>query len=241
MKRSSAGEARLRTLTKTYGADGQSVWADPVEFVQAVSPYWSVLWWDPREVGSRDDLQLLHNRQARCILGALLTTPQRALMKESGLTLAPVILDSRQQRFTAKPANACISKVKELHHNPSSGAPICRVIREEHEHGRRTDGRDWLPPGEESVVWNSILDDSTAAKSAAQRWAREKEAKVGVGVWMLLTDSSRSDDGPVRAEAVCKHGTQWRPRRSVLGTGLMEVFHTKLWGIGLAHDVAIEN
>ena len=116
-----------------------------------------------------------------------------------------MILDARQQRFTARLANACSSKLKELHHNPSSSAPICKVIREEHEHGRTTEGTDWPPPGAESVVRTTILDDTTAAKRAVQRWAREKEAKVGAGVWMWLTDGSRSDDGRVGAAVVCKH------------------------------------
>ena len=43
-------------------------------------------------------------------------------------------------------------------------------------------------PGEETVVRTNILDDTTAAKSAAQRWAKETEAKVGAGVWMWWTD-----------------------------------------------------
>ena len=136
--------------------------------VQAVALYGSELWWEPREVGRREDLQLLLNRQARSILGALPPTPQGALMSELGLTPVPVLLDSRQQQFTARLANACCGKLKELDHNPCSGASICKVIREEHQHGRTTEGTDWPPPGEESVVRTTILDDTTAAKSAAQ-------------------------------------------------------------------------
>ena len=140
--------------------------------VQAVELFGCELWWDPSEVGRRDDLQLLLNRQARSILGVLLTTPQGALMRKSGLTPAPVILDSRQQRFAARVANARSSKLKELHHNPSAGTPICKVIREEHEHGQTTEGTDWPPPGEESVVRTTILDDTTPAQNAAQRRPR---------------------------------------------------------------------
>jgi len=161
-------------------------------------------------------------------------------MRGSGLTLAPVILNARQQRFTARLANACSSKLKELHHNHFSGAPICKVIREEPEHGRTTEGTDWPPLGEESVVRTTILDDTTTAKSAELRWAREKEAKVGAVVWMWWTGGSRSDDGRVGATAVCKHGNECSPRRSFLGTGCMEVFNAELWAIGLALDVAIE-
>ena len=144
------------------------------------------------------------------------------------LTPAPVTSDSRQQRFAARLENACSSKLKELHSNPSSGAPICRVVRKEHEHGRTTEGMNWPAPGEEPAVRTTILDDTAAAKSAVQRWAREKEAKIGAGVWMWWTDGSRSDDGRVGAAAVCKHGNEWRCRRSFLGTGCMEVFDAEL-------------
>jgi len=89
-------------------------------------------------------------------------------------------------------------------------------------------------PGKEPAVKTIILDDDGAAKIAAQRWAREKEAKVGAGVWMWWTDGSRSDDGRVGAAAVCQHGSEWRTRRSYLGTGRMEVFDAELWAIGLA-------
>jgi len=56
-----AAEARLRTLTKIYGVVPESVRAVQVACVPAVALYGSELWWEPREVGSRDDLQLLLN------------------------------------------------------------------------------------------------------------------------------------------------------------------------------------
>jgi hypothetical protein len=69
------------------------------------------------------------NRQARSILGALPTTPMGALMRESGLTPAPVALDTRQQRFTARLTCMCEgSKLSAVHDHPISGPPICRVI-----------------------------------------------------------------------------------------------------------------
>jgi len=61
MKKARAAEARLRSLTKTYGVVLESVRAVQVACVQAVAQYGSELWWDPREVGRRDDLQLLLN------------------------------------------------------------------------------------------------------------------------------------------------------------------------------------
>jgi hypothetical protein len=97
MKIASAVVAGLSTLMKTYGAVSESIRAFQVACIQAVTQSGSELMWDPKPVGRRDDLKLLLNQQARCVLGALPTTPGGALVRESGLTPTPVILDSRQQ------------------------------------------------------------------------------------------------------------------------------------------------
>jgi hypothetical protein len=115
MTKARAAEARRRTLTKTYGVVPERVRPIQVACVQAVALYGSELWWDPKEAGRRDDLQLLLNRQARSILGALPTTPRGALMRDPGLTPAPIILESRQQRFAARLANTCSNKLRKLH------------------------------------------------------------------------------------------------------------------------------
>jgi len=125
MKKVRVAEGRVRSLTKTYGTLLESVWAVQEVCVQAVTLYGSELWWDPTEVGRRHDIQLLLNRQARSILGALPTTQRGGLMRESGHRPAQVILDSRQQCFTARLVNACSRNLKELHSNPCSGAAIC--------------------------------------------------------------------------------------------------------------------
>jgi len=208
MKKARAAEASLRTLSKTYGVVPESVRAVQVACIQAVALYRSELWWDPRDVGRRDYLQCLLNQQPRSIPGALPTTLWGAQIRESRLTPAPVILDSIQQRFAARLENACSSKLKELHNNPSSGAPICRLIRNDPEHGRTIEGMNWMAPAGEPVVRTIILDNTTAAKRAAQHWAREKKAKIRAWVWMCWTDGSRSDDGRVGAAAVCKHRNQ---------------------------------
>ena len=184
MKKARAAEAGLRTLTTIYGIVPESVMAVQVACVQAVALYGSELWWDPKEAGRRDDIQLLLNRQASSILGALPTTPWGALMRESGLTPTGVVLDSTQQRFAARLADSCSSQLKELHRNPSCGALLCRVVKEVHVHGRTNEGMMWPAPGKESVVRTIILDDTTAAKRPLQRWARGNEAKTGAGVWM---------------------------------------------------------
>jgi hypothetical protein len=99
----------------------------------------------------------------------------------------------------------------------------------------------WPAPGEEPVVKTIILDDDGAAKRAVQFWAREKEAKVGAGVWMWWTDGSHSDACRVGAAPVCKHGSEWRTYCGYLGTGCMEVFDAELWVIGLTLDETVKN
>jgi len=124
MKKAMAADVGLRTHTDTYGACPGGVRAVQVTCIQAVTVYGIELWRNPREVGRRDDLQLLLNWQSSLIIGVLPMTPRGALIKESGLPPAPLILDSRQQRLAARLDNACGCKLMQLHMNPSSGAPI---------------------------------------------------------------------------------------------------------------------
>jgi len=97
MKKARAANVRLLSVTTTYSVGPEWVRAVEVTSVQVVAIYGSEHWWDRQDVGRRDDLQLLHNRQPRSILGALPTTPPGALMRKPGLTPEPVTLDSRQQ------------------------------------------------------------------------------------------------------------------------------------------------
>jgi len=133
----------------------------------------------------------------------------------------------------ARLASACEgSKLQETYNHPRSGAPICRVIKKEHERGQEGETMLWPHPDEELAVKTVILSDDMAANREAKCWAREREAKVGAGVCMWWTDGSRSDDGRVEAGAVCKHRDSWRAFCSNLGTGRMEVYDAALWAIG---------
>ena len=184
-------------------------------------------------MGRRDDLQLLFNQQAMSVQGALPTTPRGALMRESGLTPAPVILDSRQQRFAARLANACSSKVNELYQDPRSGMPICRAIQTQHEQGRISAGMSCPALSQEHMVNTVIMDIKRTAKSAAQCRSREKVEKVGAVVWIWWPDWSRSDEGQVGAAVECNHSNEWRTRCGYVCSGHMEVFNAVLWAIGL--------
>jgi len=77
----------------------------------------------------------------------------------------------------------------------------------------------WPCPDEAPAVKMVIQSDDTAAKREVKCWAREKEVKVGAGVWMWWKDGSQSDDGRVGVAAVCKHSDGWKASRSHLGTG----------------------
>jgi len=101
-------------------------------------------------------------------------TPLGALMRDADLTSAPVALDYRQQRFTARLANACEgSKLKEVHDHPTASVRICKVIRKDHERGREAETMCWPSPDEEPAVKMVILSHKTAAKREGRRLARE--------------------------------------------------------------------
>jgi len=165
-----------------------------------------------------------------------------ALLRESGLTPAPVALYTRQQRFTARFASACEgSKLQAVPDDLTSGAPICRVITKEHKRGREAETIHWPNPDEEPAVKTVIVSEDTAARREAIRCAREREAKVGAVVWMWWTDGSRSYDGRVGSATVCKHRDRWKAFRSHLGTGHMEVYDAELWAIGHALWESVKN
>jgi len=106
MKYSRAAKATLVTIMKVYRVGPECVRSLKMACVWAVALDGSECWCDLIEVDVRDDLQLLLNWQAKSILAALPMTPQRVLLWEAGLTPTPVILDCRQQWFTAGLANA---------------------------------------------------------------------------------------------------------------------------------------
>jgi len=136
LKKARAAEARLRTLTKMHGIVPEWVRAIQIACIQAVAQYGSEIWWDPKATSRREDLQLLFSWQARSTLGALPMTPLSAVMRDSGLTPVPVVMDSRQQQYLARLANACEgTKLKEMYHYPIPGATICRIIKKEHDRG----------------------------------------------------------------------------------------------------------
>ena len=165
MTKARAAEAQLCVLTKMHSIVLERVKAVQIACVQTVLLYGSELWCDPREIGRREDFQLLLNWQCRSTLGSLPTMPTGAPMRESGLTPAPVAPDARQQQFTARLASACEgSKLQAVHNHPTSGAPMCRVIIKEPERGWEADTMRWPNPEEDLAVNTVILSEDPAAK-----------------------------------------------------------------------------
>jgi len=135
-----AAEAQLRVLIKMHRIITERVRAVHIACIQAIALYGSELWWDPKAIGRREDLQHLLNHQARSTLGALPRMPMGALMSGSRLTPVLGALDTRQQQFTARLASAFEgSKLKAVHDNPRSGAAICRDITKVHKRGREVE------------------------------------------------------------------------------------------------------
>jgi len=223
MRKARAAEARLHVLMRMHGIVPKRVRPVQVACVQAVALYRSELWWDPNEIGRIEDHQLLRNRQARSTLGALPTTPLGQLMRVSGLTPAPVVLDSRWQRFASRLASECEDwKQRETYNHRTSGAQICGVIKTEHEGGREAETTPWARLDEQTAVRTVILSDDATATGEAKRWASEREAKLGGGASMLWMDGSRSDDSRVEVAALCNHRDSWKAFCSHLATGQME-------------------
>jgi len=165
MKKAGAAEARLRSLTQTYGVVPACVGAIQITCVQAIVLYGSEMWRDPKEGSRRDDLQRLLTHPTRSTMGALPTTLRGALTRGSGLTPAAVTLDTRQQRFVARLANACEdSKSRVLFEYPAPGASVGRVAAKQHGRGSKAETMRWPSPGEKPVVKSTILEDDTEAK-----------------------------------------------------------------------------
>jgi len=173
MNKARAADDRLRMLTRMHGIVPEKVSPVQIACVQGVALYGSKLWWDPNEIGRREDHQLLLNRQGRSTLGALPTTPRVPLMRDSGLTPAPVGIDCRQQRLVARLASTCEgSQQKETYNHPTSGGAICRVINTEHKRGREAQTMRRPRLDEALLIEIVLLSDHTVVKREAKCWAR---------------------------------------------------------------------
>ncbi len=96
LKRAKTAEARIRGLNKTYGLPPTLVRRIQIAAVQSVVLYGAKLRWKSQKT-HQNEIQRLINRQARSITGMYPTTPVAALVSESGLIPAHILLDFRQR------------------------------------------------------------------------------------------------------------------------------------------------
>ena len=157
------------------------------------------------------------------------------LMTESVLTRATVARDAEQQTLTARVA--CTrekSKLQTVHHHPTTGPSIYKVIIMEHVRGWAAENMRWPNPEEVPDDKTAIISEHTAAWTQVICWVREPKGKVGAGLRMWSADGSQSDDSIVSTAAVCTHRDNWNAVRSHLETRRLEVNDAELWAIGLA-------
>jgi len=97
----------------------------------------------------------------------------------------------------------------------------------------------WPDPAEKPAVKTAILEDDTAAKSAAEVWARRNEIMAVSGTWTWWMDGSPTYYGWVVAATACSNRDGWTVFRSYLGSGWIEVFDSELCVIEVARRMFI--
>ncbi len=92
LRKAKIAESRIQSLSKTYGLSPAIFRRIQIAAVQSVALYGSELWWKHPKT-HQNEIQKLINRQARSITGMYPSTPIDALISESGLTPAHILLD----------------------------------------------------------------------------------------------------------------------------------------------------
>jgi len=79
----------------------------------------------------------------------------------------------------------------------------------------------WPDPGEEPEIKTTILEDDTAARRAAELWAKDTEGESGSGTWTWWPDKSRTPGEGLGAAAVSQNAAGWTVFVSLLCKGRM--------------------
>ncbi len=92
-------QIQIKHLSGTYGFAPGLVRRIQIAAVQSIALYGAELWWR-RQKNHEYKVQQLINRQARAITGMYPSTSIQALISESGLVPARILLDHRQPMYT---------------------------------------------------------------------------------------------------------------------------------------------
>ncbi len=98
MGKAKIAESRIKGLSKTYGLPPALVRRIQVAAVQSIALFGAEIPWKNQKT-YQNEIQKLINRQARSITGMYPSTPIAALMCESGLIPAHIMLDFRQRIY----------------------------------------------------------------------------------------------------------------------------------------------
>ena len=98
LRKAKTAESRIKGPSKTYGLSSALVRRIQIAAVQSVAFYGAELWWNNQK-NHQSEIQKLINRQACSITGMYPSTPIDALISESGLIPAHVLLDFRQRKY----------------------------------------------------------------------------------------------------------------------------------------------
>jgi hypothetical protein len=193
----------VRSLVGKFGLTSANVRRIQVAAVQAVALYGAELWWDGQKE-RREDIQLLVNRQARAITGALPPTALGPLIKESGLRSAESLLNNRTRRFGSE---------SRLLSTPSRGPNGDTVINPASEMVRQSPLVTTKPrfPDDDPHWW---LPGYNRKRERATLWKGPKT--LADGLWDAATDPVRGDIPPrmktsYLAAGDCAAQSLWEP------------------------------
>ena len=92
-------EAKIKELSKVYELFPALLGRIQVAAVQSMTLYGAEIWWRNQK-NHQNEIQKLINQQACSITGMYPSTPTSALMSESGLISAHILLDFRNRSYT---------------------------------------------------------------------------------------------------------------------------------------------
>jgi ribonuclease HI len=258
LQKAKNAEARLRSISSTYGLAPGLVRRIQIAAVQSVALYGAELWWKGQKTWAQD-IQKMVNRQARAITGALKTTPIGPLVKEATMTPAIPLLNNRQRRYAVRalklpvshPINNLLPSTlrygdgdaqpgeysstnlqwAERDTNPKGlGQRLARTLARELNIDP-SEGFEWTTTPQERVFPGEIhIHEAHRAEEEARR------PQEGLALW---SDGSRLESKAVGAGITWKIGRNWKEMAIPLGRN-KEVFDAELYGIQQAIRVALK-
>lgn len=258
LRKAKIAESRIKGLSKTYVLSPALVQRVQIAAVQSVALYGAEIWWKNQK-NHQNEIQKLINQQACLITGMYPSTPIGALISESGLTPAHVMLDFRQRKYAHRilslpdsiPTKEILpitlrigdgnAQVNEQPEKVAIWASNERITNYGKRLARQISIKGCVDPAEGT---EPILASSRSAfprKLIIE--GREKairERTIGGPDLELWCDGSKLDKGGTGAAVVWKSdcdGEEWQTVKVSLGQK-EEIFDAEMWGISKAIKVA---